>query len=186
MSAARRILLPLVVAVAALAAPGQPLARGGDYVFDGGTPAQQASARAALNASSFDWGVVPAPITIHVRPAIVSHATRGHVWVAAELLDSGRFGWSTVQDEYAHQIDFFLFDDGRRAELTRALGAKDWCYGVRGLAHHEYGCERFSSTLVWTFWQSKDNAYRPTSPSDEAAALPPAKFRALLAQILRR
>jgi hypothetical protein len=180
-----RLHVLIAVLVWALTVPSIAHARGGDYAFDGATTAQQAQVRAALDASSFDWGLVGARVTIHVRRNVVSHSTRGHIWLDADLLRSGRFAWATVQDEYAHQLDFFRFDDETRRLLTSELRAKDWCYDVGGLAHAEYGCERFASTLVWTFWQSPANAYRPTSAADEAAALPPSRFRKLLARLLQ-
>jgi hypothetical protein len=172
--------------VLALALPGQALARGGDYVFAGGTHARQAQVRAALEVSAFDWDAIPAQVTVHIGNYGVSHSTPRHVYLDGRLLDSGRFAWATVQDEFAHQVDFLRFDDDARAELTRALGARDWCYGVGGLAHHEYGCERFASTLVWAFWPSRDNAYRPSSVNDESAAMAPARFRALVTSLLTR
>jgi hypothetical protein len=180
----RLFLLVAVLAAALAAAPGNVFARGGDYVVEGAAPAERAQIRAALDASSFDWGLVGARITIHVRPGIVSHSTRGHIWLDSHLLRAGRFAWATIQDEYAHQLDFFRFDEATRRRLTGELGARDWCYAVDGLAHSEYGCERFASTLVWTYWRSPDNAYRPTSRRDEAAAMAPARFRALLAELL--
>jgi hypothetical protein len=181
-----RLFLLVAAVLGALVLPANALAGGGDYVFDRATSSQQSQVRAALEASSFDWDLVGARITVHVRRDIVSHSTRGHIWLDARLLRSGRFAWATIQDEYAHQLDFFRFDDATRRHLTNELGAKDWCYGVRGLRHAEYGCERFASTLVWTFWPSQDNAYRPSSRRDEAAAMPPAQFRALVASLLSR
>jgi hypothetical protein len=174
----------LLAFLTSLALPGTALAGGGSYVFDGGTRAQQREVRSALNASSFDWNVVPARVTIHVRPRLATQAARGHIWLDADLIDAGRFAWAAIQDEYAHQVDFFRFDAATRASLTGQLGARDWCYGVRGLSHSEYGCERFASTLVWAFWPSKDNAYRPTSANDESAAMAPARFRSLLSALL--
>jgi hypothetical protein len=179
-----RLFLLLAALAGALVVPGSALARGGDYVVQGASPAERAHIRAALDASSFDWGLVGAKITIHVRPGIVSHSTRGHIWLDSHLLRAGRFAWATIQDEYAHQLDFFRFDESTRRRLTSELNAKDWCYTVEGLAHADYGCERFASTLVWTFWQSPENAYRPTSRRDEAAAMAPSRFRALLTQLL--
>ena len=58
------------------------------------------------------------------------------------------------------------------------------CYSVAGLKHRDYGCERFASELAWAYWSSPDNTMRPTSASDEAAGMPVAQFRALLAQLL--
>lgn len=179
----RRFLLSAVL-LASLALPATTLAGGGNYRFEGGSAAQRAQVRAALEASAFDWDVVTERVTIHLRRGIPTQANRGHIWLDTRLVDSGRFAWAAIQDEYAHQVDFFRFDDATRDDLTAQLGALDWCYEVQGLAHHEYGCERFSSTLVWSFWPSQQNAYRPTSRDDESAAMAPASFRALVSGLL--
>jgi hypothetical protein len=179
-----RRILALLALLASLTVPGAASAAGGNYAFDGGTRAQQRQVRAALDASAFDWSVVPTRVTIHVRKGLRTQATPGHVWLDARLVDSGTFAWAAIQDEYAHQIDFSRFDAATRADLTTQLGARDWCYGVAGLRHAEYGCERFASTLVWAFWPSKNNAYRPRSSRDESAAMPPARFRALITGLL--
>jgi hypothetical protein len=179
----RRFLL-LVVSIASLALPAGAYARGGDYAFEGGTTAQRSQVRAALGASTFDWSAVPTRVTIHIKRDIPTEATPGHIWLDAGLVSSGRFAWAAIQDEYAHQVDFSRFDAATRHRLTGELGARDWCYGVAGLRHAEYGCERFASTLVWAFWPSKDNAYRPTSSSDESAAMPPQQFRTLVTGLL--
>lgn len=181
---ARKFTLLLAAVAGALALVGNASAAGGDYVFEGATAAERSEVRSALNASAFPWSVVPTQVTIHVGPFGTSHALPGHIYVDRDLLSAGRFAWSSIQDEYAHQVDFFLFDSATRERLTSTLGAKDWCYGVSGLAHSDYGCERFSSTLVWAYWPSKDNAYRPASRSDESAALAPAAFRALMAALV--
>jgi hypothetical protein len=180
-----RCVVILVCSIAAgLTLAGTAAAGGGNYVFDGGTPAEQAQVRAALNASSFDWSLVTAQITIHVFHGIPSsQASQGQIWLDADLLDSGKFSWGTVQHEYAHQVDFFLLDDAKRALLEQQLHGSDWCYSVP-LPHSGYGCERFASTLAWTFWQSPDNTLKPHSSSDESAAMAPAQFRVLLAQLL--
>lgn len=180
----KRFLILVASTAAALALTGTAQAAGGNYVFDGGTPAQQGQVKAALDASAFDWNLVPARITIHVAPGTGSYARPGHIWIDADLLSAGRFAWATVQHEYGHQVDFFLLDDARRQNLRGALGAKDWCYGVQGLAHGDYGCERFASTLAWSYWQSPNNAFQPTSATDESAALKPAAFRGLLASMI--
>ena len=41
-------------------------AAGSGFRFDGGTIAERSQVRAALRASSFDWNVVPALVTVHV------------------------------------------------------------------------------------------------------------------------
>jgi len=181
---ARTFKVALAAVVSALALAGNAQAAGGNYVFDRGTVAEQAQVRAALNASAFPWSLVPRQVTIHIGVYGTSHALPGHIYLDGGLLDAGRFAWATVQDEYAHQVDFFLFDAATRTRLTTELGAKDWCYGVAGLGHGEYGCERFASTLVWAYWPSKDNAYRPESKQDESAAMSPARFRALMATLV--
>jgi hypothetical protein len=92
-----------------------------------------------------------------------------------------------VQDEFAHQLDFFVLTDEDRAALTAAFHAPVWCHGDDpSLPHGVYGCERFTSTFVWSYWPSAANAYRPLSPSDESASMPPATFRALLDSLLHR
>jgi hypothetical protein len=177
-------LLALVAAALSLVTAGPAAAVGGKAFFDGGTPREHAQVLAALDASAFDFDLLSAPVTVHVRRGMQTQSQQGHVWIDAGLLDSGRFSWATVQDEFAHQVDFFLLDDGKRAILNRALGGEDWCYGVDGLGHSAYGCERFSSVFAWAFWPASDNAYKPTSASDESAAMAPAPFRALLGSLL--
>jgi hypothetical protein len=169
---------------AALALPGSALAGGGDYVFADATPAERSTVRAALEASSFDWGIVPQRITVHVGRLGASHATPGHIWLDRDLLATGRFAWPTIMDEYAHQVDFFVLDSGRRALLQQRLGAQAWCYEVDGLAHSAHGCERFSSMLAWAYWPAKDSAYRPQTSSDETASMPAADFRRLLSTLV--
>jgi hypothetical protein len=183
-SMARTIKIAFVTAVAALALTGQAQARGGDYVFAGGSAKQRTQVQLALKASAFNWSLVPAQIKIHIAPLGQSYSTRGEIWLDSKLLDTGRFSWAVVQDEYSHQVDFYLFNAATRTKLNRLLGGKDWCYGVSGLLHHEYGCERFSSTLVWSYWPSRDNAYKPDSRRSESAAMAPARFRALMKQIV--
>jgi hypothetical protein len=184
----RRVLhILLLAAVAALVFAHADTARaaGGSYQFDGGTAAQRTQVRKALNVSSFNWNLVRAQVTIHIKRGVVSHSTPGEIWLDGDLLDSGRFAWATVQDEFAHQVDFFVFTPEIRMELQRALGAKAWCYEDAAVhAHGDQGCERFSSVLSWAYWSSGDNAYRPTSKTDESAAMAPAKFRALLDRLI--
>jgi hypothetical protein len=176
--------ITILLSLLALIVPGQALAGGGDYVFDGATPAERSTVRAALNASSFNWSIVPTQVTIHVGPYGVSHAKRGHVFLDRDLLASGRFAWATVMDEYAHQVDFFVLDADRRAVLQSALGASLWCYELAGSDHSANGCERFSSMMAWAYWPSKENSYRPDSPRDESAAMPAAQFRTLMSTLV--
>ena len=178
-----RCLRPLVlslVAACALAAAGPAGASGGDYVFAGGTAKQQATVKQGLNASAFDWSLVPRQIVIHIAPGIDAEATTGEIWLDSALLDSGIFSWGVVQHEYAHQVDFFLLDEAKRRLLGASLGSTDWCYGVPGLQHAQYGCERFASTLAWAYWPNAQNSMKPTSAKDEAAAMDPTRFRQLL------
>jgi hypothetical protein len=168
----------------ALVLPAGALAGGGDYSFVGATPAERATVRAALNASSFDWGIVPRRVTIHIGSVGASHATPGHIWLDRGLIAAGRFAWATVMDEYAHQVDFLVLDPLRRSILQQRLGAKAWCYEVAGLGHGAYGCERFSSMVAWAYWPSQENSYRPDSARDESAAMPAHEFRQLLTALV--
>src|SRR5947209_12150981 len=103
----------LVTVAAALALAGGAQAKGGRYVLDGGTAAQQAQVKKALDASSFDWNLVPATITIHISRGHTSEAVKGEIWLDADLLNAGTFAWGVVQHEYAHHVDFFLLDDAK-------------------------------------------------------------------------
>ena len=178
-------LLPAAVAALVFAHAGTAQAAGGNYRFDGGTAVERTQVREALKASSFDWSLVKAQVTIHIQRGTVSHAVQGEIWFDADLLDSGRFSWATVQDEYSHQVDFFLFTPEIRAQLQAALGAKAWCYENGSIqAHGDQGCERFTSLLPWAYWQSPDNAYKPTAKTDESAAMAPTRFKALLSRLI--
>jgi hypothetical protein len=176
----------VVPAAACLAFPATTAGAGGSYAFDGGTKTERETVVAALQVSSFDWSLVPGPITIHISRDGPSRSIPREIWLDADLLDSGEFAWGVVQHEYAHQVDYLLFDDARRALLLKQLGGRDWCYGVPGLAHDQYGCERFASTLAWSFWPSPMNSMRPARRGDESAAMAPAKFRALVLQLTRQ
>jgi hypothetical protein len=177
----------LVVAWAALALalPSTARAGGGLYDIEGGTSAERAQIPAALEASSFDWGIVRERIHFHIRAGVDSYATRGEIWIDADLLDSGRFAWAIVQHEYAHQVDFFRLTDPQRGMLLALLGGLSWWDERRaGVAHAQLGSERFASTLAWSYWPSSDNSLRPSGPADECAGMPPAQFRALIERML--
>jgi hypothetical protein len=176
--------LPPVVS-AALWLSGTALASGGNYAFDGGTPAEQATVRAALDASSFDWSLVPGRVTIHIRRGIAaSESLPGQTWLDADLLDSGTFSWGVVQMEYAQQVGFLLLDDRQRAGLVTALHAQDWCYEVPGTSADDNACERFAATLAWAYWPSAQNCMKPSGAGDESAAMAPPAFRALVTSLL--
>jgi len=177
------LLVTLLGAATLMLAPAAA-ARGGSYVVDGGTAAERSQVADALSASTFDWGLVPVQVKIHVARGINSHAQAGEIWLDANLLDSGRFAWGVVQHEYAHQVDFFLLDDQMRAQLSAALGAKTWCSEGDDYPHAGQGCERFASTLAWAYWQNPNNCLKPQSKRDEAGGMPPASFRALVSRVL--
>jgi hypothetical protein len=174
----------LALLTSSLVLAGPAAGSGGRYVFAGGSPAERLQVRAALDASRFDWDLVPAQITIHIAPGIASSALPGHVFLDADLLDAGTFAWGVVQHEYAHQVDFFLLDDARRARLAAALGGASWWQTQPALPHAQVTCERFASTLAWAYWPSPENSMRPGSAADEAGAIAPSAFRALLMHIL--
>jgi hypothetical protein len=175
----KRLIIPLLLAFAF--APAAQAA-GGHYVFDGGTRAERGQVTAALNASSFDWSVVPGPIVIHIGSGVGPHALAGQIWLAASLLDTGRFSWGVVQHEYAHQVDFALLTDAMRAQLLPQLQTTVW-WGP-ATAHAQLGAERFADELAWAYWQSPDNVMQPASASDEGGQMAPAAFRAALASLL--
>jgi hypothetical protein len=175
----------LLAGAAVAAVLAQPaLAAGGRFTFAGGTARQQSAVRGALGASSFDWNVLPSSIVVHIAPVDGSYAEPGHVYIDGALLDSGRYSWGIVLHEFAHQVDFLLFDDATRAMFNRALGGSDWCYGVLELDHAAYGCERFASELAWAYWPSAENSMSPANTHGESGALPAAQFRSLLAGVL--
>lgn len=174
----------VLAVVLTLLAPGLARAAGGNYVFAGGTPQEQAQVHAALEASSFDWSLVPQTITVHIQRGHESDATVGNIWLDSDLVDAGQFSWGTIQHEYAHQVDFYLLDDAKRAQLAAAIGGSSWWATNPVEAHGAQSCERFASTLAWSYWQSGANAMRPTTAADESAALAPAAFRSLVAQVL--
>jgi hypothetical protein len=180
----RRFTSLLLAAALAAVLAQSALASGGRFTFTGGTVRQQATVRAALEVSSFDWNVLPGPVVVHIAPIGGSYSEAGHVHLDSALLDSGRFSWGVVQHEFAHQVDFLLFDDTRRAMFNAALGGSDWCYGIAGLAHSAYGCERFASELAWAYWPSVDSSMSPAATHGESAGMPAAQFRTMLAQAL--
>jgi hypothetical protein len=181
---ARAVAAAVVAALATLVTSSTALAAGGNYAFDGGTTADRTQVQSALDASKFDWSIVPVQIQIHFVDGIGSYATPGHMWLDPALLHAGVFSWAVVQDEYAHQVDFFVLNDDQRDVLNDVLGARVWCHADRpGLAHGAYGCERFTSSLVWSYWQSPANAYRPLKAGAEAT-LSPWRFRSILGTLL--
>jgi hypothetical protein len=179
-----RHLVLLLVTACALGTAAPALAGGGNYTFQGGSAKEQTTVKQALNASAFDWNLVPQQIVVHIAPSISSEATLGAIWLDSNLLDAGIFSWGVVQHEYAHQVDFYLLDSAKRATLQTALGGSDWCYSVAGLAHAQYGCERFASTLAWAYWPNAQNSMKPNGAKDESAAMDPAKFRQLMSLMI--
>jgi len=173
-----------LASLVALALPSAALARGGSYAVVGGNAADRAQVRGALDASVFDWNAVPGLIQIHLLPGVSAYSTPGEIWLDPGLLRAGVFSWAVVQDEYAHQVDFFLLNDAEHDLLNAALGTRVWCHDDRpGLPHRDYGCERFTSTFVWAYWPSPQNAYKPASHGSEAT-MTPWRFRQLLGRML--
>lgn len=181
----RAALSLLAACAAALAVAGGAAARGGDYHVEGGSAFHRAQVRSALEASAFDWSAVPAHVTVYVVPGAAPTASPGHIWLDPRLLEAGIFSWAIVQDEYAHQVDFFLLGEQQRRLLNSLLRTQVWCHGDRpGLPHAAYGCERFTSTLVWAYWPVAANSYRPRRAADEGAAMDPARFRLVLSALI--
>jgi hypothetical protein len=130
--------------------------------FHGGTPWQRTEVKRALAASSFPWSVLP-PIEVRIAAGAATQALPGVVILDANLVDMGSFSWGVIQHEFAHQLDFLMLDDAGRKSLQRILGGQAWCWHEVGyeVAHGYLGCERFASTVAWTFWQSAENALQP-------------------------
>jgi hypothetical protein len=177
----KRLLIQLSVVAATLAIAPAALASGGNYVFDGGSSAEQTQVTAALNASSFPWGIVPGPVVVHIQRNVLSSASPNQIWLDANLLDAGRFSWGVVQHEYAHQVDLALLDDASRAQLHAILGGVAWS-GAEG--HSNLDSERFADLVSWSYWSSSDNVMKPLSTQDEGGQVTPTVFRAALAAIL--
>jgi len=81
---------------------------------------------------------------------------------------------------------FHLLDDMARLRLAQGTRRQRVVVAqpCPGLGHRAYACERFASTLAWACWPSRHNVLRPRSSHDESAAMKPARFRALLAELL--
>ncbi|HEX2045489.1 MAG TPA: hypothetical protein VHF23_07685 [Gaiellaceae bacterium] len=184
MAAARRLLLPLALLVGVLVPAGDALARGGDYTIEGGSLEAQAQVHAALAASRFDWGVVPARITIRITRCGCAGSRPGEIVLDEDALVRSPFGpryaWGVVQHEYAHQVDWLVLRPRERRALARRLGARAWCHDEPGLAHDDYGCERFATSLAWAYWRSPENVQRPTWERP----FQPRPFRSLLARFV--
>ncbi len=179
-----RLLGIAVLALAAAVLISSASAAGRRLTIAGGTTREQSQVRAALEASSFDWGVLPQPVTIRIKRGAPSSAIPGEIVLDANLLDAGTFSWGVIQHEFAHEVDFLLLDDADRARLEVVLDGSPW-WPVVGLTHAQLGCERFASTLAWAYWPSPANVMRPGSKSDEAGSVAIAKFRMLLDGIVR-
>jgi hypothetical protein len=191
-SAVRRLAVSgglVAISALCLASSAQPAPAGhgltAGYRFDGGTPAERSQVRAALRASSFDWSVVPAVVTIHIVADLgVSEAAPGEIWLDAGLLDSGMFAWGVVQHEYAHQVDFFCLGDAARALLLGELGGTGWWSTGGQTKHSDATAERFASTLAWAYWPSRLNVMSPADAGIESGSIPPARFRAIVSRVL--
>jgi hypothetical protein len=177
-----KTILCVAFAGLALVLPGRAAAAGGHYTFDGGTPAQRGQVRAALEASTFDWDVVPGTIAIHIRRGVGSQATPGEIWLDGNLLDAGSFAWGVVQHEYAHQIDYLLLTASDRAQIQALLGGTSWCSGGEAMAHDDNTCERFATAVSWAYWPSAQNAFNPTQAQGESWVRP-AQLRTLLGRL---
>jgi hypothetical protein len=173
----------LLALVSALILSANAAASGGRYVFDGGTAAQRDQVRRALQASAFDWDLVPGQVTVHIGRGIVSEAAPRQVWLDAGLLDTGTFSWGVIQHEFAHQIDYLLLKASDRAALRALLGGAAWCTGPEGPDHDDNACERFATSVSWAYWPSPDNVFDPARNHDEPW-LRPVALRSLLGSLL--
>jgi hypothetical protein len=157
-------------------------ARGGNYVFEGGSEAARQQVRAALEASDFDWDRVEQTITIRISQCGCAGATPGSIVLDEATLVASPFGdryaWGIVQHEYAHQVAYLLLDQGDIEQAMAALGGEDWCYEKPGVAHDDHACERFAATFAWTYWPAADNNQR------SEAVMSAKVFRQLMSRLL--
>jgi hypothetical protein len=179
----RRILIGLAAAAAVCAFASPALASDVSLSFDGGTQAEQGQVRAGLDASSFNWGMIPGPIVVHIRRGVDSHAVPDEVWFDANLLDAGRYSWGVVQHEFAHELDYTVLTDAMRAQLHTLLGGESW-WSTDAEAHCQADSERFADLVSWAYWTTRDNVLRPAGAADEGGQVSPAQFRAALAALL--
>jgi hypothetical protein len=149
----------------------------------GGSDAAQQSARAALEASRFDWGLVPEQITIRILNCGCAGARPGEILLDEAVLTDPRLGpkyaWGMVQHEYAHQVACFLLDARARRRIQAWLGGSDWCY-EGGVAHDDHACELFASSLTWAYWPRRRNIM------GVEAVVSAREFRATLPRLLGR
>jgi hypothetical protein len=164
---------------------GRPASTGRGYLFVGGTARERAQVRAALEASAFDWSLVPARIRIHIALLRRSYSAPGEIWIDRRVLAFGERAWGIVQHEYAHQVDFFLLDDRARARLARLLGTEVWWHDGEPRAHGLYGCERFASTFSLAYWPSPRNVVRGL-PGGEAVLSARRGLRVVIARVVGR
>ena len=185
---ARTIPTTLSAFAAALCLAGGAQAAGGNYVFVGGSDEAREQVRAALEASRFDWDLVPQQVTIQISRCGCAGARPGLIVLDEDVLVRSPFGaryaWGIVQHEYAHQLDFLLFGHRERWAIRRVLGGKDWCYERRGVAHDDHGCERFATMVAWSHWRSPDNLQGPGWASRPPVR--PAAFRRLVNGLVAR
>jgi hypothetical protein len=91
MLATRRHLV-LLVALAALIVPAKAQAGGGAYVFSSGSEAARAQVRAALEARSFDWSLVPATVRVRIANCGCAGSSPRLIVLDETLLASAPYG----------------------------------------------------------------------------------------------
>jgi hypothetical protein len=184
---ARVLRSALIAALASLALAGTAQAAGGNYVIQGGSPEAQATVRSALDASWFDFSRISDQVTIRISRCGCAGARPGLIVLDEDVvLDTSlgaKYAWGLIQHEYAHQVDYLLFQDTDRAAIRRTLGGKDWCYEVAGLKHDDHGCERFAEVFTWAFWPTRYNIQREDA-RDVAPKMKPRCFRAIVNALL--
>ena len=179
-----------VAVIAALAIVPEAGAYGGRYRIEGGTKYERQQVVQALDVSGFNWSVVPWLVRITIRAGRLT--TGGveaggvspprHITLRADQLDQGIRSWGLVQHEYAHQVDFALFNSSIRKRLTYLLMAETWWWKP-GMAHSQAGAERFASTLAFTYWPSPDNMLG-TYSFEESRAMAMGPFKKLMRELM--
>ena len=129
---------------------------------------QQATVRAALEVSSFDWSVLPARSSSTSRrsaaptprPATSTSTARCSTPAASR-------GASSSTSSHTRSTSSSSTTRSARRSTQRSAAATG-ATASPGLAHSAYGCERFASELAWAYWPSADNSMSPAATHGES------------------
>ena len=160
MRAGRRYLI-LVAALFALLLPADAKASGGSYTFSGGSEAARTEVRNALDASAFDWSLVPQTISIQIVDCGCAGPVRGSSSSTRRCSSRRRTAApipgasSSTSTPTRSGGSLWTMSSGRFSRTGWA--APTFRYERPGLSHDDHACERFASTLAWACWPVAGN-----------------------------